>query len=222
MKIKFIRTDTLMANSRYLGIILTSVLIGILISYQYQSYQKVSALINNRDGNTTFFEEIDIMLRTNQSYKEQLENFAEENQQYSDQAQAADALRKEIESMKKLAGYTNVKGPGILVRIDQATDMTWFIDLVNELLSVGAEAISINGIRLVNTNLSFYSLPGNQVILNGVRLNAPYNIEAIGDPDTMLRVLAQAGGIITRIRSAYPQHNIDLERKELIEIKKIL
>lgn len=221
MKITFIQKDTFAHNSRYLGIILTSVVIGILISYQYQSYQKVSALISNRDSTTSFFEEIDIVLRTNQNLKEEIEELGEENQQYSDQAQAAEALSKEIESMKKLAGYTNIRGPGVVVEIDKPVDLVWFIDLTNELFSMGAEAVSINGIRLVDSNMSFYSLPGDQIILNGVLLNSPYKIEGIGDPETMMRVLSQGGGIIVRLRSAFPEHSIDLESKEMLEIKKV-
>lgn len=206
----------------YLGIFLVSILIGILISYQYQSYQKVAALSSNRDNTTGFFQELDILLRTNQSLKEEIEALGETRQQYSDQAQAAKKLSEELERVEKLVGHSDITGPGVEITIDQAIEIVWYIDLVNELFSMGAEAVSMNGIRLVNSTIGFHAFPEDQVILNGTLLTAPYKIELIGDPQTIMNALNQPGGIIQRLRFAYPEYAIEAQRRDLVEIQKVI
>jgi len=52
-------------------------------------------------------------------------------------------------------------------------------DVVNLLWNAGAEAISINDERLVNTT-SIYCV-GSTIMVNDTRLSPPYEIRAIGD-----------------------------------------
>ena len=66
--------------------------------------------------------------------------------------------------------------------------------VVNELFASGAEAISINGERLVST--SSIRCVGPTVLVNNTRLSIPFEITAIGDSKTLEAGLIVKGGIV--------------------------
>ncbi|MBQ4504923.1 MAG: DUF881 domain-containing protein [Firmicutes bacterium] len=98
------------------------------------------------------------------------------------------------EYYKTISGMTDLVGPGVEVVIDDSTrDLTIWEDvndvivhdsdvllILNDLLAAGAEAISLNGHRIVHT--SAVSCGGYIVHVNGVPEAKPFRIQAIGDP----------------------------------------
>jgi uncharacterized protein YlxW (UPF0749 family) len=110
--------------------------------------------------------------------------------QHSTQARsAADALK----AQKNRSGITAVSGPGIAVQLNNGNDphvagdtkRDWEVkyvdiqDVVNVLWSAGAEAVSVNHQRVVPSSSFFVA--GSDLLLNGVHLTAPYEVDAIGD-----------------------------------------
>ena len=65
--------------------------------------------------------------------------------------------------------------------------------LVSNCWSANAEAVSVNGQRVVATS-SFY-VAGSDLLLNGVHLTAPYRIEAIGDGGHANDVLSNSSNL---------------------------
>ena len=102
---------------------------------------------------------------------------------------AADALK----AQKDGSGLTSVSGPGITVQLGNGNDphvqgdtkRDWEVkyvdiqDVVSLLWAAGAEAVSVNRQRVVPGS-SFY-VAGADLLLNGVHLTAPYQVDAIGD-----------------------------------------
>lgn len=90
-----------------------------------------------------------------------------------------------------LAGVIPVTGPGLSVRIvagDQPVSLGSFLDLIQELRSVGAEAMVVNDrVRLVAQ--SSFELGGDGLVVDGIQLRSPYVLEAIGDPDALAGAL---------------------------------
>ena len=93
-------------------------------------------------------------------------------------------LKKELKESNILLGLTKVKGDGIIVTLSdndekriQATDL---IELVNELRLAGAEAISINGERIIATS-EIVDINYSFIVINGNRLSSPYIVKTIGD-----------------------------------------
>jgi len=98
------------------------------------------------------------------------------------------------EYYKTISGMTDLVGPGVEVVIDDSNrDLTIWEDvndvivhdsdvllILNDLLAAGAEAISLNGHRIVHT--SAVSCGGYIVHVNGVPEAKPFRIQAIGDP----------------------------------------
>ena len=111
--------------------------------------------------------------------------------------QAAD----EVARVALAAGLVAVTGPGIVVSLDDVrgdstgveqpelrggqTDRLRLTDrelqaVVNALWSVGAEAITVNGIRL--TALTAIRSAGEAILVDFRPLSPPYEIQAVGDP----------------------------------------
>ena len=70
--------------------------------------------------------------------------------------------------------------------------------MVNELRAAGAEAISLNGQRLIGS--SEIRCVGPTVLVNERRLAAPFVISAIGNPQTLESSLKLRGGVIDNFK----------------------
>lgn len=112
--------------------------------------------------------------------------------------QLSTVLQKQIDDLRIRAGVTPVKGPGIFIVLDDTGIKSSPLDpdtllrivhdsdlltLVNELHSAGAEAIDINGQRVVGSTAIRCAGPVIQV--NGTQVAAPFQITAIGNMDTL-------------------------------------
>jgi len=105
-------------------------------------------------------------------------------------------LQAAMASIGIASGTTPLSGPGLIVRLsdapssDQSTNQSDsriqdidLQDVVNALWDAGAEAISINGQRLVGT--SAIRNAGNAVLVNFHVLTSPYEVDAIGSATSM-------------------------------------
>lgn len=141
---------------------------------------------------------------------EELERKTKELEQARQQATNNNAdlaeLENKIKEYNTLVGNTDVTGTGITVTLNDGKIDNALIDpenlivhaenvlaIVNELRNAGAEAISINGQRIVNTT----AIPcdGNVVVINGTKVSTPIEISAIGLTE-MLSTLNRAGGTL--------------------------
>ncbi|MCJ7856769.1 DUF881 domain-containing protein [Lachnospiraceae bacterium NSJ-143] len=156
-----------------------------------------------------------------QSYEEnrklldELENKNKSISEYEDavsnDSAALKLMKEELENARKLAGTSELAGEGIIITLNDSKaesgnvassslvihdeDLLLFI---NELNSAGAEAISINGQRIVSR--SSVKCAGSIINVNGVRVSAPFIIKAIGDPEVMEAALRFKGGVIDSLK----------------------
>jgi uncharacterized protein YlxW (UPF0749 family) len=103
---------------------------------------------------------------------------------------AGQALARRLGTEELLAGAAAASGPGLRVRLDDATtgsssqrNRVQDGDLqavVNALWAAGAEAVAINGHRL--TGQSAIRQAGEAILVNFTPLSAPYVVDAVGDP----------------------------------------
>ena len=112
-----------------------------------------------------------------------------------------------LENTRKLAGLTSVSGEGIIIRLDDSGLLQgslvhdeYLADLVNVLKSAGAQAISINGQRIIPT--SEILCLGPSIRVNGERLFAPYSIYAIGDAEQLQKAFLASDIYETIIRKS--------------------
>lgn len=105
-------------------------------------------------------------------------------------------INSKIEEIKFYNGFTDVRGPGIMLRISDNINEDDNLDimerivhdvdivvLLNDLKAAGAEAIEINGKRI--TNISEVICAGPLIRVNNEVIPAPFVIIAIGDMDEL-------------------------------------
>ncbi len=101
-----------------------------------------------------------------------------------------------------LAGLVPVTGPGVRVtitEIDGTIRVSSFLDVIQELRSVGAEAIQVNGeVRLIAQS-SFEQGVGG-IVIDGTLVEPPYVVDAIGDSSVLAGAIAFALGPRQQIR----------------------
>lgn len=187
------------------------IVIGLLIVQQFNTLRKLDRN-DSRDTNYNAFRAIKVLQENNRNLSAEIDTLREKLKQYTSQAQKINVLQEDIKKNQLIAGTVSVSGPGILLKIERTIDAVWMVDLVNELFSVGAEAIAINGIRLTNDTLGF-SHVGQQITLGGVTLAAPYLVTAIGKADTLKDALEQSGGILKRLQAQYPALPLTLTKE---------
>lgn len=111
------------------------------------------------------------------------------------------AVVARIERLRGLAGLAAVQGPGVIAELadspqaprtrGELTDLRiQDVDLqlvVNALWAAGAEAVALNGRRIVATTAIREA--GDRVLVNFDPVASPYRVVAIGDPEALRRGL---------------------------------
>lgn len=125
-------------------------------------------------------------------------------------------LNDSLQDVKAFAGITEAEGPGVTVtltdlsgsNVDAPVEALIIHDgdvlrAVNELWNAGAEAIAVNGNRVV-AGTSFRCV-GTTILVNNVRIASPVRIQAIGDPETLLSAVSLPGGVFDELRMEDPK-----------------
>lgn len=134
----------------------------------------------------------------------------------------------DLEKYKMAAGVVDVVGPGVVVNVDDPLPTEEYIadysvimanyqlllELVNRMKDAGAEAISINGQRIIST--TEISLAGNNVNINTVPTAPPYIIKAIGNPDIIESTLTIRFGVVEQMKKF--DLRVSIKKKDKVEI----
>jgi uncharacterized protein YlxW (UPF0749 family) len=112
-------------------------------------------------------------------------------------------LVAELNRVRMLNGMVEVSGPGMELLLDGPLNALDLQDVINELRNAGAEAITLNGRRLMVSSVVAVDTKG-QVLLDGQPIARPYRFLAIGDPDTVETAVRRPGGLLVLFRRAYP------------------
>jgi uncharacterized protein YlxW (UPF0749 family) len=147
--------------------------------------------------NTTLAGLVEEQARRSNALAKQAATLRQEIQRLQAQQGGIDAgMTERLGSLSKHVGTTPLTGPGITVTLQDAPkkvleenpdiDADWLVihqqdiqAVVNALWAGGADAISIQGHRIIST--TGIKCVGNSVVLHGVPYLPPYRITAIGD-----------------------------------------
>ena len=111
-------------------------------------------------------------------------------------------IRDELSSIRAYGGLEAVVGPGVSVTVDGPIDGPTLEDLINELRGAGAEAIAVDGIRVV-AGSAVTGGPG-EVEIESTRLEDPFEVSAIGGAETLTGSLTRSGGIVAQVAATSP------------------
>jgi uncharacterized protein YlxW (UPF0749 family) len=115
---------------------------------------------------------------------------------------SVDALRADLARIRAWTGLEAVSGPGVTITIEGRIDGPAIEDLLNELRNAGAEALAIEDTRVV-PGVVAAGAPG-EVLVDGARLPDPFEIRAIGSPQTLTGSLTRVGGVIAVLGATHP------------------
>ncbi|WEO98675.1 DUF881 domain-containing protein [Streptomyces sp. FXJ1.172] len=163
-------------------------------------------------------DELDSRTQRLEDEKQGLEKQRSELQSSSDQA--AEARKQTAEKERQLgilAGTVAAQGPGITMTVGDTkgtvkADM--LLDAIQELRAAGAEAIQLNGVRVVAN--TYFSDSGNGVSVDGNKINAPYRFQVIGKPEDLEPALNIPGGVVQTLEKE--QATVTVERSGKIVV----
>jgi uncharacterized protein YlxW (UPF0749 family) len=189
-------------NEANIFVFIASIIIGILISMnisfskksdrvflstkQYQdAYNYKNKLYNDISGLMDQYSEYSAKLKKYKSNE-------------SNQVQIDNTIQEELNQNNLLLGKVPVEGEGLLITLRDGNTQnvqdsfeaqlrlvhnTDIIQVINDLKNAGAEAISINGQRLVQQSEIYCSGPFIRV--NGIKTPVPFLISAIGNKEVL-------------------------------------
>ena len=194
-----------------LAVMVVCAVVGFLLAAQLRTVQLTGAAdATNAARLETLQSLYNELMDQKDGLEDQVKQLQSELALYRDQAASgeagSEALKAELDKLEITAGLTDVEGPGVSVILEDSssTNVTGdeadylihdndLLSVINELRSAGAEAISLNGERILAT--SEVRCTGAVVTVNGRRYAAPYVIFAIGDPDTLYSAMTMRNGV---------------------------
>ena len=165
----------------------------------------------------TRYEEIDAQYQETKQRIEEYKNNAESNNE------ASQLVQEELEQTNTLLGLTDVHGEGIVITLESGENITPItaddlLVIVNALKFAGAEAISINDQRIINTTDIVYIASGSFIKVNGQRILEPYVIKVIGNQSHMESAVTGTGGKVEELQTL--EHIVTIEKDKDITIGK--
>lgn len=180
-------------------------LLTIAICIQIKTIEAMTKEVGKTLSDNINNELIDEVLRWKEKYDKMYKQltYEEENLEVVRSQAIADneedkLVQEELKNASKYLGLTEVKGPGIEIKLDdnrnaneeETIDISGLLvhegdllKIVNELFNAGADAISINGKRIISTTSIFCD--GNIMRVNGETIGVPITIKAIGYPENL-------------------------------------
>ena len=178
---------------------------GILLAAQMKG---VHAQTQAQSDNVQYVLDLEERCRQESARADKLQADLEAGQQQAAQGEVElQTLRDRVTLLEFTAGVTDISGPGVSVVMEDSTarnvtgnEADYLIHdsdllrVINELRAAGAEALSLNGERILAT--SEVRCAGPVVTINGVQKSAPFTIFAIGDSDTLYDALTMRNGVV--------------------------
>ncbi|MCB7137539.1 DUF881 domain-containing protein [Cellulosimicrobium marinum] len=115
---------------------------------------------------------------------------------------ALEVAREQEQTQGILSGRLPAEGPGVEVEVvEGSTPLDAFsqFNVLEELRNAGAEAMEVNGVRLVASS-SFEDGPDG-IVVDGTTISSPFRWTVIGDPSTIETALEIPGGAMASLRS---------------------
>ncbi len=123
-----------------------------------------------------------------------------------------DELTTDLERIRAWAGLTPVMGQGIAISVSGPIGGDGIEELVNELRNAGAEAIAVDGVRVVAGTVVAGG-PGALSVENAA-LGDAFEIRAIGSPQILTGTLTRTGGVIAQVGATYPEARLTVSPVE--------
>jgi uncharacterized protein YlxW (UPF0749 family) len=175
-----------------------AIVLGFALTVQIRASGETAEQVATRE------EDLVTILEGLDSQEEQLrEQIAERRRSVeelgSDQLRSGRALteaQERAEAIAVLNGSAPARGPGLRVTIQDAEGAVSagiILDAIQELRGAGAEAIQVDGVRIVVS--SYVGGDPGELVIDGQPITAPYDFRVIGPPADLDVALNVPGGV---------------------------
>lgn len=200
---------------------ITCSLLTIAICVQLNTIKEANLSVSSDYAENNLRDEV---LKAKQRYDEKVKELdlkekelEKVREQATKDSESASKMEEQIRNNNNLMGMGDIEGKGIEVTVKDDpnvtienigaldsiedhivhdADLRWIVNVLN---NAGAEAISINGQRIVDTTA--ITCVGNVIKINDEKVASPFIIKAIGYPESLAGIDI-AGGYMDYMRSA--------------------
>ncbi|AGL02966.1 DUF881 domain-containing protein [Desulfoscipio gibsoniae] len=195
-------------KSYYWIMVLVGLVMGFILAVQFRVTQDIAESAPDLDRPIALAQEVE-KARTS---RDQLQARVDELRVKLDDAVTApelSRLKEDLDKARQEAGMKEVQGAGVEVTLNDSNKVLQpgenpnfyvlhdgdVLRVLNELKAAGAEAISLNGQRIIST--TEVRCIGPTILVNkNQRLSPPFIISAIGNPDTLVNSLKMKNGVV--------------------------
>lgn len=184
-------------TSAQLAVAVVCVVLGVMLALQFRVQQDIKSTLPYQRS-----EELTQMIKDLEVERDKL------RAEVTALRNGAPGSSDELSRARIQAGLSDMAGPGIVMTMNDSKkpsqpneDPNLFLihdddvlKVINELRAAGAEAISINGQRVVA--MTEIRCAGPTISINHTLTAPPLEIRAIGDPTTLENALRMRGGVI--------------------------
>jgi len=142
-----------------------------------------------------------------------------------------DVLEKDNEQLKIIGGFVDLEGPGVIIKLSDSVRELYewedpnnvivhdsdVLNIINDLKIAGAEALSINGQRVMS--ISEIQCAGATITINNHTYGQPFIIKAIGNPDTLGAAVKSPEAYASILKDVYGL-GLEVEIYENVRISK--
>jgi uncharacterized protein YlxW (UPF0749 family) len=156
----------------------------------------------------------------NNQLREEVATLQAQQQQVAAAVQRGDTsssqIRSDLSHILAWSGVLPVTGQGVQVSVSGTLPAEAVGLLLNELRNAGAEAIAVNGVRVV-PGVVATGEPG-ALLMGGAPIGGSLVVLAVGQPETLAGSLSRAGGLIAQFTSEYAGIGVRVDPEDLVQI----
>jgi uncharacterized protein YlxW (UPF0749 family) len=201
-----------------LTVSIVAALLGLLVVVQLHTQQASSALA----GLTA--QELTVLVANLNAHNEELRReIVGLDAQLSDLTGAesrgetsVDQIKRDLARVRAWAGLEPLSGPGIAISVSGPIAGPGVEDVLNELHNAGAEAIAVDTVRVVPG--SVVAGPAGGLSIENTVLDDPFQIRAIGSPESLTGSLTRMGGVLAQLSATYPSAVLTVTPMDMVNI----
>ena len=230
MRLLKIKVNFNKANiTMFISILVVCIVLVTVLLIQFKTVEEVNETDIENMRETQLTEQLSTWKSKYEEINEKLEEtnakIAEYNGKIESNEESSELLDKELLQSNILLGNTEVQGEGVVVTLEDTDESivtaSDLLQLVNELRFAGAEAISINGIR-VTSMTDIVDISDRFILIKPrQRLSSPYVVKAIGNQTYLVSTLSlkNSGFIDTHSNKG---QSVKLEKQRNVTIPKYI
>ena len=187
-------------------------LLGVALVVQFRTQRNITAsiLVSSPAEQASI---LDSLVESNGSLRKEIDTLEKQLVDYHVGTTEGNlqSLAKDLNQIKVFNGLIEVSGPGIELVLGGPLAAEEIQDVINELRNAGAEAIALNGQRVVLNSVVVADRAG--LTLHGTAVVPPYRFIAIGEPDTLARAVDRKGGLVPALLANHPGLEMDVQKR---------